>query len=96
MTLFREQDAEGELEAAAAVTWAEVEAGVEKERIGGETAGVKKGKVNAGAEAEKKNIKNEDLGLEKGKADQGRRIEERDPNQEVEKNTQRTEIETRL
>ena len=96
MTLFREQDAEGELEAAAAVTWAEVEAGVEKEKIGGETAEVKEGKVNAGAEAEKKNLKDEDLGLKKGKADQGREIEERDPNQEVEKNTQRTETETRL
>ena len=96
MTLFREQDAEGELEAAAAVTWAEVEAGVEKEEIGGERAGVKKGKVNAGAEAEKKNLREEDLGLKKGKADQGRKIEERDPNQEVEKSTQRTEAETIL
>ena len=96
MTLFREQDAEGELEAAAAVPWAEVEARVEKEEIGGETAGVKKEKVNAGAEAEKENLENEDLGLEKGKADQGREIEERDPNREVEKNTQRTEAEMRL
>ena len=96
MTLFREQDAEGELAAAAAVTRAEVEAGVEKEEIGGETAGVKKEKVNAGAEAEKENLENEDLGLEKGKADQGREIEERDPNQEVKKNTQGTETETRL
>ena len=95
MTLFREQDAEGELEAAAAVTWAEVEAGVEKEKIG-ETAGVKKGKVNAGVEAEKKNLRDEDLGLKKGKADLSREIEEKDPNQEVEKNTQRTEAETRL
>ena len=95
MTLFREQGAEGELEAAA-VTWAEVEAGVEKEEIGGERAGVKKGKVNAGAEAEKKNLKDADLGLERGKADLNQEIEERDPNQEVEKSTQRTEAETIL